>query len=455
MGWLHFFRPAPYIDEIQDVKIVSERYRYWRMRTFLAMYAGYAFFYLTRKSLTFAMPALKQDLGLSLYQLGLLGTVLSLVYGVSKFLSGIIGDKSNPRYFMAIGLMATGVCNLLCGASSLFWVLLLFWGINGWFQGWGWPGCAKLLTHWYSHSERGRWWSAWNTSHNLGGTAIPMIAALCAEYLGWRYALFIPGTVCLGVGVMLLFLLRDTPQSLGLPAIEVFRNDFPSSQGNPIEEKAELPVKEILFKYVLSNKFIWILSISYFFVYVSRTALSDWSMLYLVEAKGHSTLSAGMCVCWFEGGGFLGSLVAGWASDTLFQARRNPINVLFSLGLLATLGLFWWIQSSILLIDSLFQFAFGFFVFGPQMLVGMAVAELAHKKSAATATGFAGCFAYLGAAVAGGPLGALIKNGGWDYLFLALMSCAMIAAFLLAPLWLMEARLQKETAKTNSLLENQ
>src|SRR5579863_8560334 len=174
---LKFLRAAPTVQEIQDSSIVSKTYKYWRLRVFLGMYIGYAFYYFTRKSFTFAMPALQIELGLSKFELGLLGSILSLSYGASKFISGILGDKSNPRYFMSIGLILTGLFNLFFGMSSTLWVFALFWGLNGWFQGWGWPGCAKLLTHWYSHSERGRWWSVWNTSHNLGGALIPPLVA--------------------------------------------------------------------------------------------------------------------------------------------------------------------------------------------------------------------------------------------------------------------------------------
>ena len=69
-------------------------------------------------------------------------------------------------------------------------------------------------------------------------------------------------------------------------------------------------------------------------------------------------------------------------------------------------------------LDSIYLFFFGFFIFGPQMLIGLACAELAHKKAAATANGFAGCFGYLGAAAAGGPLGAVTKIWGWESFFL-------------------------------------
>ena len=91
-----------------------------------------------------------------------------------------------------------------------------------------------------------------NTSHSVGGFLIPFIAAFCAQYWGWRYALYVPGRLCIGAGLFVINRLRDTPQSLGLPIIEKFKNDYPDVK--QVEEK-ELSMKEILFKYVLSNKY--------------------------------------------------------------------------------------------------------------------------------------------------------------------------------------------------------
>lgn len=256
MSFLEIFRPAPHIEEIQDPDQVKKKYQYWRIRTFYAMYMGYAFYYFTRKSFTFAIPAMQNELGLGKFELGLLASILSLTYGASKFLSGIMGDKSNPRYFMSIGLILTGIFNILFGSSSVFWAFALFWGLNGWFQGWGAPVCAKILTHWYSQSERARWWSVWNTSHNLGGAIIPIVIAACADYYGWRFAMYVPGTICILAGFFLMNRLRDTPQSLGLPSVEKFRNDYPNQRND--QEKSQMTAKEILWEYVLSLSLIHI-----------------------------------------------------------------------------------------------------------------------------------------------------------------------------------------------------
>lgn len=432
MNLFQFFKPAPLAAEIQDEGLVQQKYRYWRIRIFLGIYLGYAFYYLTRKSVQFAMPAMAADLGFGKFELGIFGTILSLTYGTSKFLSGILGDRSNPRYFMSIGLILTGIFNLLFGMTSAFWMLALFWGFNGWFQGWGAPGCAKLLTCWYSQSERGRWWSLWSTSQNLGGSVIPYLAAFCAQSFGWRSAMCVPGVIAILSGFYVMFMLRDTPQSLGLPSIEKYRND------EPVKKKVEssnLTAREILFNYVIKNWAIWLLSASYFFVYIIRTACSDWSLLYFVEIRKYPYITASFCVSAFEIGGLLGSLTAGWGSDLIFRGRRTPINVLFMLSVAIVLLAFRSISVSNPTIDFIFLFAIGFFVFGPQMLIGIAAAELSHKRSAATAVGFIGCFAYLGAATAGAPLGAICDRWGWDSFFTALVGCALLAALFLFPLW--------------------
>ncbi len=432
MSILDLLRPAPYAEEIQDEKLVKQRYKYWRLRIFYGMYIGYAFYYFTRKSFTFAMPALMQDLGFDKADLGILGSILYITYGMSKFLSGILADRSNPRYFMAIGLILTGVFNILFGCSSSIIFFGLFWGLNGWFQGWGWPPCARLLTHWYSQKERGTWWGGWNTSHSVGGALIPIIAALCAQYWGWRYALYIPGVMCIGVGLFVINRLRDTPQSLGLPTIEKFKNDYPTSKH---EEEQEVPLKKILFEYVLSNKYIWILAISYFFIYVIRTAINDWGVLYFVETKGYSLITAGTCVFWFEAGGICGSLAAGWASDRIFKGRRGPINVLFSLGVVFAIYALWNSPAGLAYLDFAIMFLIGFLIFGPQMLIGMAAAELSHKKAAGTATGFSGLLGYFGAASSGYPLGKMAQEWGWYGFFVVLGLCGAIAVLLLLPLW--------------------
>ena len=435
MHWLFkLLSPAPFLEEIQDPQEVKSKYHYWRIRIFYSMFVGYALYYISRKSFTFAMPGLVADLHFDKSSLGLLSSIFAITYGISKFVSGIMADQVNPRYFMGFGLLVTGVVNLFFGLSSSVTFFALFWGLNGWFQGFGWPPCARYLTHWYSHSERGSWWSSWNISHNVGAFLIAWLAGYLIDHYDWRSAMYIPGVLCILGGLFLIDRLRDTPQSLGLPAVEKFRSDYPAGAAK-LEDERQLSSKEILFQYIFKNRYLWILAIAYFFVYVVRQGVNDWTALYLVEYKGYTTLGANGSVSMFEIGGIFGTLGAGWASDYLFGAKRGPVNVIYGVGIFAVVLAYWLLDFSFPLYDSVAIFMIGFMVFGPQMLIGMHAAELCPKNAAATATGFVGTFAYLGAAVSGYPVGYVTQVWGWNGFFWFMAICAGLSILLLIPLW--------------------
>lgn len=436
-------------NTIENTDEIKAKYRYWRMRIFYSIYIGYAMFYFTRKSFTFSMPALMNDLGFDKADLGFLGTLLAVTYALSKFLSGVISDKSSLRVLMGAGLVLTGIFNLCVGFSSSILLFAIFLGLNGLFQGWGSPPCAKLLTYWYSQTERGRWWGIWNTSHNIGGAVIPVLCAFAIQAFGWRYAMYLPGVAAIIVGLILINRIRNTPKQVGLPTIERYRNDYPEDkEKKSIEKERNLSPREILVEHIVKNKFIWVLAVSYFFVYIVRIAIYDWVQLYLMEEKGYSLMIAGSCVFWFEIGGIFGSLAAGSLSDTVFNGRRGPVNILFTIGVIGNLLFLWLVPSASLLTISIATFVFGFLIFGPQMLIGMAAAELVDKEAAGTATGFAGLFAYAGAACAGWPVGWVIEKFGWSSFFFLLSICASVAVLLLLPLWSKGSR-PKLVARSN------
>ncbi|WP_305830451.1 MFS transporter [Photobacterium leiognathi] len=409
----------------------AQRYRYWRIHIMVSMYIGYAVFYLTRKNFSYAMPAIITDLGWDKADIGLMGTLFYLTYGISKFISGIVSDRSNPRYFMGLGLIATGIINILFGLSSSIVALSILWVLNAWFQGWGWPACSKLLTTWYSRSERGGWWSVWNTAHNLGGAMIPIIVGYTVLHYGWRYSFFIPGVIAVIVGCLLCWRLRDKPTTMGLPSIGHWRKDYleiaHENTGKGLSQK------QILTRYVLSNKYIWLLGLSYILVYIVRTAINDWGNLYLTEQYGYSLITANSALSLFEIGGFLGSLVAGWGSDKIFSGNRGPMILLFSMGIFLSVAALWLMPIVGFALQAVCLFAIGFFVFGPQMLIGMAAAECSHKDSVGAATGFVGLFAYMGAALAGYPLAIITQHFHWTGFFVVISVAAAAIGLLLLP----------------------
>ena len=425
---LKSFQSAPILSKRMTTSEVDAAYSYWRFRLLYATYIGYATFYLTRKNIAFVLPAMMSDLHFTKASVGVMASAFYIIYGISKFVSGIISDKSNPRYFMAFGLFATGIANIIFGFSSSLICLTILWMINAFFQGWGWPPCGRILTRWFSQKERGTWWSIWNTSHNLGGGLVPFIVVFCVGTFGWRYAMILPGIFAILISLFLFNRLCDVPEAEGLPSIEEYKNEDSVSFQS---EESQPSIKRVLIDYILKNKFMWILAGSYVLVYVVRTAINDWGTLYLTE-KGNGLLSSASAVSFFEIGGIFGSLVAGFGSDKIFHGRRTPVNVIFSLGILVSLYFFWSIPSHFFALNAIFLFLSGFFVFGPQMLIGIAAAEYCHREAAGAATGFISLFGYLGAALSGYPIGYITEHYGWNAFFFILIFCGLGLIGLLA-----------------------
>lgn len=214
------------------------------------------------------MPEMLKDLGWAVTDVGMLSTAFYFVYGTSRFVSGIMSDKANPRYFMGVGLILTGIINIMFGFSSSLLVFTCLWILNAFFQGWGWPPASKSLTVWYSRNERGFWWALCNTSHNVGGALIPLLAGGLAVHLGWRYGMIVPGLIAIVAGVFVCWRLRDRPTSMGLPTVGEWRNDSLELEQERASQK--MPMMQILSRYIITNKYIWLLAISYVLVYIVR-----------------------------------------------------------------------------------------------------------------------------------------------------------------------------------------
>src|SRR5216110_560103 len=96
---------------------VAREYRRHRRRVFVAIFAGYAAYYLVRNNLALAIPDIlhehpqytKADLGWAL-------TGTSIAYGISKFLMGSVSDRSNPKYFLPLGLLLSCALMAISGA---------------------------------------------------------------------------------------------------------------------------------------------------------------------------------------------------------------------------------------------------------------------------------------------------------------------------------------------------
>ncbi len=416
-------RPPPPAPPITDPEAIRRGYSHFRPRILIWTTIGYGAFYFVRKNLAVAMPLIEHQLHISKSDLGLFLTLHGVIYGVSKFANGMLADRANARLFMALGLAVSAIINVFFGLSSALITLGLLWMLNGWFQGMGYPPCARLLTHWFAPRELATKMSLWNASHALGGGAIVVLCGyLVRNSNNWRLCFFVPATIAMTIAVALIIFLRDTPESVGLPEIEGTRETPEPSQR----------FSQVLWRRVFSDKYIWIASLANFFVYTIRYAVFDWGPTMLKEFKGLDLTSASWMVAAFEVAGLAGMLLTGWLTDRVFRGRGAPLSMLSMLLCGLAVFLFWKAPPKALMLNTILLMAAGFFVYGPQALVAVIVANRATKHAAATAVGLTSIFGYASTVLSGWGLGVLVQHHGWPPVFMCLAAAAFVGALLFA-----------------------
>ncbi len=411
-----------------DTPEMAARFRSWQMRTLIATMFGYAAFYFVRKNLSFAMPAMQTDLGITKADLGLFLTLHGLLYGVSRFVNGMWADRANARYFMVAGLLLSVCANVFFGFSSTVLWFGVAWMINGWVQGMGFPPCCRLMTHWFPPGELATKMSIWNTSHSIGAAVAGVFCGYIVAF-GWRWCFFGPAILCTIAGLILFIMLRDTPTSVGLPEIRV-----EGAKEGDHEDRTSAGYKQFVKKQVFLNPYIWYISLANFFVYILRFAVLDWGPTLLKEMKHFPVHKGGWMVGAFEVSGIIGMLLAGWATDRVFKGRGARMCVFCMIGAcLAMLG--FWQLGNTPTVATVFLAMAGFFIYGPQALIGITAANLATKRAAATAAGFTGLFGYASTLVSGVGLGYVVQNYGWNMGFGLLLAIGAIGTFMFILAW--------------------
>jgi sugar phosphate permease len=424
---LAIFQPDPSRPvTITDPAILRAEFRRWQKRVLISSLLGYALFYFVRKNLSVAMPAMARDLHFSKSDLGLLLTWHGVIYGISKFGNGFIGDRANARVLMVVGLAGSAILNVMFGMGSMLLPLILIWVANGWFQGMGFPPCARLINHWFSSRELATKMSIWNTSHSLGACLILVLSGYLVG-AGWRWCFYVPAAICLIASWILFCVLPDTPPSVGMPEVE-------GSQTGPVQQ-SPAEFRAMLMDRVFRNKYVWIVSMANFFVYAIRYAVFDWGPTLLTEAKHFRLTHAAWMLAAFEVAGMIGALLAGWLTDRFFSGRAMRVGLISMILATISVYLFWKVPHQTEWQSTFLLCATGFFVYGPQCLVAIAVSHLASKRAAATAIGLTSIFGYASTILSGWGLGKLVGKQGWDAGFEGIVGVGIVGIIFFAAAW--------------------
>ncbi len=419
MGFLNFFKtsaPAPLRDMTE-----AEQKKYHRslaLQSFVAGTLGYSLYYVCRTSLNVMKKPILDSGMLDATQLGIIGSALLFAYAIGKFVNGFLADHSNIKRFMATGLLVSTLANLTMGivglfgtgegsavipSTAVFIIFAIMWGINGWSQSMGAAPAIIALSRWFPLSRRGTFYGFFSASHNIGEWLSFIFVGSIVAVSGWQWGFFgaaIAGAI--GI-VIILFLMHDTPESKGLPSIEVLT-------GEKVEEKKADDSAGAAQKLALRTPAVWILALASAFMYISRYSLNSWGILFLQEEKGFELADATFIISINALLGIVGTVLAGWLSDVLFKGDRKMPAFVSGIMLSVSYALFvyggneYWVNIASMV---LFGIAIGVLI---AFLGGLMAIDVVPRKATGAALGIVGCASYIAAGIQDVVSGYLIDS---------------------------------------------
>lgn len=401
--------PAPLSDDVGTPK-GDKRYRRLAFESFVAATVGYSLYYVCRTSLNVMKKPIIDSGFLDAAELGVIGSALLFAYAIGKAVNGFVCDYCNIKRFMATGLAVSLMVNLAMGllgfvdsavpTAVIFGIFVVLWAINGWSQSMGSPPAIISLSRWFPLSRRGTFYGIFSASHNLGEFFSFLFVGNVVLAAGWQWG-FVGSAVAGALGVVLvLFLLHDTPQSKGLPAIETIAHE---------KAQSDLSTREIQ-RQVLMTPAVWVLAGASAFMYISRYAINGWGVLFLEEVKGFDSQTAVWIVSINALLGIFGTVLSGWFSDSLFKGDRRVPALIF--GVVNTIALLLFVYGGNalwvnVLAMSLFGVAMGVLIC---FLGGLMAVDIVPRRATGAALGIVGVASYIAAGLQDVISGWLIES---------------------------------------------
>jgi len=253
--------------------------------------------YVDRGNLALAAPLIQQDLGLSVYQLGVLFSSFFWTYALFQIVSGWLVDRFNVNWVLAFGVLLWSVATLATGLLHGFTLLLLMRLVLGVGESVSYPSYSKIIARHFSELRRGRANSLISAGQACGPAFGTLLGGLLMARIGWR----------------LFFVTLGVASSFWL--IPWFRS-MPRS-ANSVESKI-VQTPGIL--EILEHRSVWGTFAGLFAYNYLSYFLITWLPFYLVHER-HFSISTMSLV---SGVAFLGTAVSaavsGWASDRWIAA---------------------------------------------------------------------------------------------------------------------------------------
>ena len=365
---------------------VRHDFRNYQWRMLFAVMFCYLFFYTGRQNFGWAIQGLAMEFDVTKQNVGWAGAAMLWAYGIGQFINGNLADKYGARRMIVLGGVLSVLMNWATSYASAYWMVIVFWALNGFGQSLGWAPGSRLLSNWWGTRERGKAFGFYVFAAGCSSILIYLLSIIMLDVyeLDWRWLFRLPVLLLLLGCTVFFFVVRDKPEDVG----------FQTPGGDPkLRAVKDGETSRERYKKVLLNKKFITACISIGFQNMARYGLLVWVPLYYLGTKlsesGNLWIALALPIGMASGTIFFGQL-----SDRVFNSNRSK-PIALSLGLAGVVVLLLYlVPKDNLLVGLALMFAAGFLVYGPQSCYWPLSPDLLGVKRSGTGVGVMNTFAY-------------------------------------------------------------
>ncbi|WP_225032599.1 MFS transporter [Paraburkholderia sp. XV] len=393
---------------------------------------GIALNYLSRSSLSVAIPELNRHFSISTQQYSYAVSAFQAAYMIVQPLCGYVLDAVGTRVGFAAFAAAWGAANMLRGLASGWISLALFRGLLGATESAAIPAAVKVVAEWFPDKERSVATGWFNSGTSIGAMLAPPLVVWCIVHHGWQMAFVVTGGLSL-MWVAIWLSAYDQPErhrSISVAEREMIR-----------EGRVVTPTTIRHRKSMLESGVLWAIMISRFFAAPAWATFNFWIPIYLSTVRHMSLKDIGMFAWMPFLAADLGSIVGGYLCP--FFKRWLRVELVASRKLVVTIGAILMIGPACVGLASNGYVAVVLFCIGGfahQALSGALITlpvDVFPRGDVTTASGLAGTAAWLGSTIFSLLIGTLAAKVGYDPLFACLVVFDLLGATVL---WFMAPR---------------
>ncbi len=168
--------------------------------------------YIDRVNISIAAPLIRDEMGLSNLELGLVFSAFAYPYAAMQIFGGWLADRFGPRKVLITLSLIWGLATLFTGFVGSVAALIVMRFALGLGEGGAFPTATRAFTSWMPITQRGFAQGITHSFSRLGGAITPPLVVLIIALAGWRESFVLLGAVSLAWTVLFLFVFRDTPE---------------------------------------------------------------------------------------------------------------------------------------------------------------------------------------------------------------------------------------------------